>query len=443
MPVQEPSVFPASRPALSGISRQASCKPAPTSASSSSGKSSARLRLWELPAACHCPLVGVCLPLEVLRRLAGKALGGKVLADAHDLHVGVVAQSRCRNRLSKLLQQELEQRHARVVRNFQSASTAEEVLQRWQQAVHDGDMAGGFWAGLTHRQSNPMVRESLCRDMHMLQHQAGAQVRVNRDKMRALQEENAILARELGRAQQRCSRMLAEKSADNQRLQNEVRQLRTEHARQASVMASQASRLLALQQAVPELEARLRLQERLDAMQRRQQQDGDRIRQLQQALAQLRPAQAGQDASPARMADASPPAEAPVQPCPPCQQEAGAPLNAASALEQQTVLCVGGRHASLSRYRALVEQTGGRFAHHDGGLEHNCALLDTSLAAADLVICQTGCISHNAYWRVKDFCKRHGKRCVFVANPSVSSLARSLEQVACLAADKSMDAETP
>ena len=72
---------------------------------------------------------------------------------------------------------------------------------------------------------------------------------------------------------------------------------------------------------------------------------------------------------------------------------------------------------------------GGQFAHHDGGLENNHSALDASLAAADLVICQTGCISHNAYWKVKDFCKRTGKRCVFVENPSASFLVRGLEQM--------------
>ena len=41
---------------------------------------------------------------------------------------------------------------------------------------------------------------------------------------------------------------------------------------------------------------------------------------------------------------------------------------------------------------------------------------------------ETGCISHSAYWRVKDFCKRTGKRCVFIDNPSISSLARGLEE---------------
>jgi len=57
-------------------------------------------------------------------------------------------------------------------------------------------------------------------------------------------------------------------------------------------------------------------------------------------------------------------------------------------------------------------------------------LLDTSLAAANLVICQTGCISHQAYWRVKDFCKRTGKRCLFVDNPSTSSFSVCLRRVA-------------
>jgi hypothetical protein len=56
-------------------------------------------------------------------------------------------------------------------------------------------------------------------------------------------------------------------------------------------------------------------------------------------------------------------------------------------------------------------------------------VLQASLAAADLVICQTGCISHNAYWKVKDFCKRTGKRCIFVENPSTSSFARGLAQI--------------
>ena len=41
-------------------------------------------------------------------------------------------------------------------------------------------------------------------------------------------------------------------------------------------------------------------------------------------------------------------------------------------------------------------------------------LLENSLQAADLVICQTGCISDGAFWRVQDHCKRTGKPCVLL-----------------------------
>ena len=44
---------------------------------------------------------------------------------------------------------------------------------------------------------------------------------------------------------------------------------------------------------------------------------------------------------------------------------------------------------------------------------------EASLVTADLVICQTGCLSHDAYWRVQDHCRRTGKACVVMARPDV------------------------
>jgi hypothetical protein len=41
-----------------------------------------------------------------------------------------------------------------------------------------------------------------------------------------------------------------------------------------------------------------------------------------------------------------------------------------------------------------------------------------------------GCLSHDACWRVKDHCKRTGKRCVFVQTPSRSAWQRALAQAA-------------
>ena len=50
--------------------------------------------------------------------------------------------------------------------------------------------------------------------------------------------------------------------------------------------------------------------------------------------------------------------------------------------------------------------------------------LEASLEAADLVICQTGCLSHGDYWRVQDHCRRSGKVCVLVDRPDRVHIVR-------------------
>ena len=94
-----------------------------------------------------------------------------------------------------------------------------------------------------------------------------------------------------------------------------------------------------------------------------------------------------------------------------------APTPAAPAQRRaKAVLCVGRADEASALARQLVEISGGSYLHHDGQDEPDpeAAALEASLRAADLVICQTGCVSHGAYWRVQDHCKRTGKPCVMV-----------------------------
>ena len=378
-----------------------------------SANGSRRRRLWELGHACHCPVVGVCLPLDTLRRLVNKALGGKALADDYDVHVGAVAECMRRNRLSESLQTELDNRYAREVRQFKLAKTTPALAELWSLAIRQGDVAGAFWAALTHPRCDAAMQEVLCRDMHMLQHQAGANVRIDIAKFNALHSENAVLARELARAQERSTRVLAEKTHDIARLSALHLRAQADTITKESRLAFLTEDLAALRASTPGLEAGERLQKKLDQLLARQSE-------LEAQNASLRHKLAAAAKALDAHANELPPVAKPPEP-------QSAPITL--YLNQKTVLCVGGRTSNIANYRDLIERVGGHFAHHDGGLEDNQSVLDASLAAADLVICQTGCISHNAYWKVKDFCKRTGKRCVFVENPSASSLARGLEQM--------------
>lgn len=392
-------------------------QPSPGGAATPSA-GSRRRRLWDLPHHCHCPVVGVCLPLEILRRLVNKALGGKALADDYEVHVGAVAECVHRSRLAELMQRELDTRYARELKAYRSAKTTEAVAALWVVAMREGDVAGAFWAALTHPRCDALLQEVLCRNMHMLQHQAGAAVRVDAARLNALMEENAVLARELGKIQERSTCLLAQKNAEVERLNVQLMQLRAEHIAKDSRFGFLSQDMVALKASIPDFDAVLRQKEKLEQMAARQSRLEAQNAELRHKLAEAqRSLDALNTAPPISVhADASEPAAPRAVPV-------------AVYLQQKTVLCVGGRSGSIASYRDLVERVGGRFAHHDGGLEHSRSVLDASLAAADLVICQTGCISHNAYWRVKDFCKRTGKRCVFVENPSASSLVRSLEEI--------------
>ena len=51
--------------------------------------------------------------------------------------------------------------------------------------------------------------------------------------------------------------------------------------------------------------------------------------------------------------------------------------------------------------------------------------LTRGLLAVDLVICQTGCISHGGHWREDDHCRRLGRTCLQITHPEALPLAAS------------------
>ena len=234
----------------------------------------------------------------------------------------------------------------------------------------------------------------------------------------AVLDENAVLARELGRAQERSTRLLAEKSVEITRLTTMHMRVQADNITKESRIAFLCEDLAALKASNPKLDASTRLLKKLDQMAERQAELETQNAALRHKLATAAKALEAVNFDP-------PGATRTVRP-----EHAEPHVSPVTLyLNQKTVLCVGGRTVNIANYRDLIERVGGRFAHHGGGLEDNHSVLDASLAAADLVICQTGCISHNSLWKVKDFCKRTGKRCVFVENPSTSSLVRGLQQI--------------
>lgn len=388
---------------------------------------SRRRRLWELEGHAHCPVVGVCLPISSLRKLVNKVLGGQAVADDYELHCGAVADAKYRGPVAEAMQRDLDRRYALPLQQAAKLKTTEALAAWWDVALRCQDIAGPFWATLTHARCTPELAHRAEGQVHMLQHQVGMAVRADLDRFEALLDENAVLTRELAAAQQRSTRVAEDHTRTHDALQGLVMQMRGKLMQRDSSIAALHADLQTLEAATPGLRTRFELArdnerhlERNHDLQRallQAQQEAERQRRRADELAaELRQ----RDALAQEAAEATATTDAPV-----------------AHLDNQAVLCVGGRQASVPVYRQLIEDTGGRFLHHDGGEEDSEAKLDATLAAADLVICQTGCVSHNAYWRVKDHCKRTGKRCVFVESPSSAGLKRALLTLVPAPADAS------
>ncbi|HEV8692112.1 MAG TPA: DUF2325 domain-containing protein, partial [Ideonella sp.] len=303
-------------------------------------------------------MVGVCLPIAALRRLVDKVLGGQAVASDYELHCGVNTECRQRGPMAEAIHKELDRRYAPALRAAQAHKTTEALAAWWRAQCNGRDAPGALWAGLTHPRCDAALEEQVLSDIHMIQHQNGTFDRADLTRLNALLEENAVLARELGAAQQRCAQQAAEHARRSDAQNAELMRTRAELLGRGTLIAALQEDLAALEAAVPALRSRAELTRQVA-------QQIERIQDLERALLKSRHEaererhRAGEALAALHALQAERAATADE----PAADSEGAPL----ALADRAVLCVGGRAASLPVYRRLVESIGGRFLHHDGG----------------------------------------------------------------------------
>ena len=386
--------------------------PQPVAGDEAPVRGSRRRRLWELPHKCHCPVVGTCIAVDDLRALMTRVMVFPRDTADFVLHTTAVGACAERSEFAELLQRRLEKRFAATVRRFAAARSAEALSKLWRAAMLAGtDIPGALWAAWTHPACDTLLEQEIYGDIHMIQHQVGSSTRADLSELRRLREEGTELRRQLGAARAEAEAARCEKAAGTKNLGQRIVELRAELAGRDARIANLTAQLQHLHEALPDLGDRQALARRATDAEARTIALTRQVAELQSELDRLqrRFRNAGEDAI--RSTD---------------DHEVAVATEA--DLSGKCILCVGGRTGAVDAYRKAVEGRGGRFLHHDGGLEESLHRIDAVLAAADLVICQAGCISHNAYWRVKEQCKRTGKRCIFVKASGASGFDRVIAQ---------------
>lgn len=385
-------------------------------------------RLWQLDASAHDLLLGLSFAPDSLRDLLARTLGrlhrARCVLNGSDADVlySVVRDLKARNPLSEALHRALQQRHAVEAARWRRLRGAPALRQAWSTALAaDGKTppVAALWALLTHP-DGAELEQAVLYDA----------------RQRAW-----TLAQQAAQGWQRAAQ--AEQAAAGQRQQAEALQQRLTALQQAQARLQQ--QLLVAQAEARGADRRAQAAERAAAGATPLPVAAEPSHRLVLAAALPSPAAGASAAVPTDGDRAFDPganlgadaAHEPSPPAPALDAEAlalvaptaakGAPPPAAApAVAGRRVLCVGGMPGTRQRYRALLEAAGARFEYHDGGLEDGIARLDSQLQAADVVVCHSGCLNHEAYRRIKLHCQRGDKPCVYLARPSLSTFARGL-----------------
>jgi hypothetical protein len=374
-----------------------------------------RNRIWELNASLHCSIIGTCLTAGELRRMLVRLkIAGAESAGDHDLHMlGVLLAGRPREG-AKVLQKALDARHRGALTRFAKAADAPALCALWEEAMAGGDLPGAYWALLTHPlTTNEMVRHAFG-DVHMLSHLVGATNRADLVRLRRLEAENAALADKIERQQKQLRDGFVARDATIRRLEETLAGARGAQAtrREGEDEAEALRGAIAMLDArlAQESERRARIEQRIAEVSAAR----DAAEAARQAAIEERDALSGEAAS----------LEAQIEAM--LTPAAGDAREAAIDLAGMTILYIGARANQVPKLKELVERGAGRFLHHDGGLEHNAALLPGLVSRADISLFPVDCVSHDAVAVIKRVCRQAARPYRALRTSSLACLLSAL-----------------
>ncbi len=366
---------------------------------------SRRYKIWEIPGTVQCSIVGTCLDRRDIQALMRK---GKVHAQRgateYQIHGYFVQEATQPGLIGQLIHKTLDRKYATPVARVGRLREAQELKAYWDDACAKGQVAGAYWALLSHRHVGEPLRYAAFGDVHMLSHFMGGVNRADAQALWAAERRVAELEQRLERVRRRSQASLAERDARITAQEGEIQQMRSFCVR---LQPKPTGRTVGCEPPAKQ-ERRRRQQERRLAAARA------RIREQDREIADLK----------AQMERLE---ELPV--CP-IQQPSTPDSPEDCPLAASRLLYVGGRTSAVPHLRTGAARRRAELLHHDGGIEHRLEQLEDLVAQADLVFCPVDCVSHGACLMARDLCKRANKPFVPLRSAGVTHFRRALDRMA-------------
>jgi Uncharacterized protein conserved in bacteria (DUF2325) len=398
-----------------------------------------RLHIWQIAEKMHCSVLGTCLPLGEFIAI-GRRVGYKLdpKASAYEIHAWAVDQMVAPNELARRVDKAIEKRYGSVAKRVRAARSESEIETLWRQVHGEGLIAGAYWGAMSHPMCGYDLRWRIFGEIHMLSHLVGASRRADLCRLHELElataEQNLRhqqLAADYGLLLKKNKRLAGELSAQQEQTRQFEKKLADARERETAFEVRTHSR--ERQARIAELEALL-LEARAErasaescAAELRTQLD-EATTDNQRKRGQLDELAAENGALELELT----------------RNAAGAqegPTPDLGSLGGMRLLYVGGRTNLVPYYRSLVEDRGGMFLHHDGGLEQSLEAVARVLSNVDVVICPVDCVSHAACLLAKQACRNLGKTFIPLRSAGLSSLARAIHAMGAALADSTTTAK--
>lgn len=391
-----------------------------------------RRKIWDLAGHFHCSVIGTCLSLVELRRMARKIkMPPEIASNDYRLHVAFVKLVEERSEQARLVNKHLDRKYQETIRKFLASENAAELQRLWDAATQEGEIAAAYWALLTHPLTDEDLAAGAHGSVHMLSHLSGASVRVDMQRLVKLRKEAPRLRTRIADQERALARLRGEVSSYRHRFHHQdatIQRLeREKRALQARVNALEKDELVERLRAHVEEHSDQLAASRVHAERAEKESEfwrrkSERLKERSEQLARrLLRADAERDAAESALALMFGPD------CGSCENQSECATQ--MDLCKRCILFVGGRNRQCAHFKALVEKGNGQFLHHDGGLEQSSQRLAALLARADAVLCPLDCISHDAVKRIKRDCKRYGKPLKLLPQASLAAFARGLQEV--------------
>ena len=363
---------------------------------------SRRIRLHDMDHWC-CSIIGTCLTHDDLLATARKR---NVNIDAgtkmFDVHGFFVTQAGSVGPISKHLEKLLEGRYRGLVRRVARVDDPEDLVEFWNTSVSNGQVAGAYWALLSHRHVPEELRNRVFGEVHMMSHLLGGSTRKIVGAAAELQSRLERIEKQNKRSSVQAQEALALRDS-------EIAELKQALAETRAQVGEQARRSAIEREPSPDRASRLLLKQERALVAARTKARELEV-ELETAAGQLLRLRGEKTTSRSQVAEET---------CVPPRGLCG-----------KAVLYLGGRKRATDLLQKEADSANIILHCHDGGVDHSVQHLDDLVERCDAVICPVNCINHQACLKAKQLCKRMNKPFLPIGSSGRGTFSRALDTLA-------------